>query len=109
MFFKNFGESITFFIGPQASLLMGAKYTSESSTSVGGTTTTETSTLDGDDAKDGLSGVTIDGVVGAQINLASGLNVGLRYGMGLTPVNDEFTDIAKSKFGVAALSVGFTL
>ena len=104
-------DMLAIHFGPGIGLLMGAKYTSDISTSttVGGSTTSSSSTVEvsGSDAKEGMRGSEIGLCVGGAYETEGGLNFGLRYWRGLTTVNDD-TEFVKVNTNLIQVSVGYS-
>lgn len=103
----NATENFAAHIGPVVSLLMGqnSEGTSETSTTIAGTTTT-TSASYSDDSTEGLNGMDLGLGFGAIYSLESGLNFGIRYNLSLNTINEK-TEFSKSKWGVAQFSIGY--
>lgn len=102
-------ENLSLQVGPTASLLLGTETETESTTTVGGVSSTEVSSSNSDEGRNGFElGLT----AGAMLNTDLGLGVGFRYTRGLTTLNEEteFGDATyKLNYNVIQLVVSFAI
>ncbi len=100
-------EAFTAHLGPVISFLMGAStdFESETTTTIGGMSTTESSS-GSDSSTDGLNGVELGLGFGGVYTLESGLSFGARYNLGISSINEE-NDAVRAKWGVAQISIGY--
>lgn len=103
--------------GPQVGFLMSAKSKDETSVTTGGTTVTESETVD---VKDGFKSIDFGVNVGVGYEFTEMIYANLRYNIGLSDItesddSDEFEDVDFGAYGdvfktrnnVLSLSVGF--
>lgn len=93
LFRYNFSEKLSAVTGPQIGFLLGAKVKDDGDTN---------------DVKDGFKGTNISWGLGAQYELPSNLNVGLRYNFGLSDIGDDGNDDWKTKASTLQISLGYT-
>jgi hypothetical protein len=96
-------------VGPSVNLLLGGRAKTEVTTSIGGTSETETEEVTGSKFTEGMRGLDLGVVLGAGFNLESGLGFGARYQRGLTSINEEDTDQFVSNWNLVQVYLSYTL
>jgi len=93
LFRYNFTEQLSAVTGPQIGFLLSAKAKDDG---------------DSNDVKDSFKGTNISWGLGAQYDLSSNLNVGLRYNFGLSDIGDDGSSDVKTKASTLQISLGYT-
>jgi hypothetical protein len=100
-------DRISLHVGPALGFMLGSKTTvsgSQSITADGETVTTSIDTED--DSTEGLNTTEVAGVLGLGYSMENGLDLGLRYWRGFTPLEEE-TDLTRTNQNVLQFSVGY--
>jgi len=102
-------EGIQLHVGPSINLLGAASVNSKVTTTIGSSSTTAEGKASGSEAKEGSNSFELGACAGLIYTTSSGLNFGVRYTRGLTPINSEGTDMYTMNYNLFALSVGYTI